>query len=245
MFRTPSLPRRTMQPKHGLSLSHSWLPVFLPLTFSTDSSITIGSTGLSDPAFIQGDPALSNAVRASAQALQQRPAPTQWRWVPGHSRAAFNELADHVAGLAARGQAATPISRTIHRLARHELLPWAWRLLAQTDEIPSLEHLATGQYEPPHILPSACVQAIVNDVQSPVCHSSGSLPCRILTANLCTGAGKQGPLTTQLDAARVNVAFFQEMRSRTSSQRSGRWLRFCAAAARSGSGRAGVWAIGR
>ena len=217
------------------------LPVFLPLTFWIDSSVTIGSaTGLFDPALIQGDPALSNAVRASAQALQQRPAPTQWRWVPGHSRAAFNELADHVAGLASRGKAETPISRTMQRLARHELLPWAWRLLARTNEVPVLEHLAAGRYEPPDALPSACAQAIVDDVQLPVCRSSGSLPCRILTANLCTGAGKQGPLLTQLDAAGVDIAFFQETRSRTSKQCSGRWLQFCAAADR-GRGGCSVW----
>ena len=217
------------------------LPVCLPLTFWIDSNVTIGTaTGFSDPALIRGDPALSNAVRASAQALQQRPAPTQWRWVPGHSRAVFNEMADHVAGLAGGGQIASPVSQTVHRLVRHELLPWAWRLLARLAALPTLENLAAGYYESPDVLPSACVQAIVDDVQLPVCQGSGPLPCRILTANLCTGAGKQVPLTAQLNEAAVDIAFFQETRSRTSKQCSGQWLQFCAAAER-GQGGCSIW----
>ena len=217
------------------------LPVQLPLTFWVDSRVTIGSaTGLMDPACIQGDPALSGAVRASAQALQQRPAPTQWHWVPGHSRVAFNEMADHVAGLAARGKISSPIPWTVRRLARHAMLPWAWRLLARNSEVPELDRLAAGRYEPYDALPSKCVQAIIDDVQLPACESTRSLPCRMLTANLCTGAGKQVPLMAQLDDAHVDVAFFQETRSRSSRQCSGRWLQFCAAASR-GQGGCSIW----
>ena len=80
------------------------LPPYLPLTFWIDSRVTLeGATGKSSPALIQGDPALSNAVRASAQVLQQRQAPTQWCWTPGHARVGCNELADHIAGRAAQG----------------------------------------------------------------------------------------------------------------------------------------------
>ena len=217
------------------------LPVQLPLTFWVDSCVTLGSaTGQTDPARIRGDPALSCAVRASAQILQQRPAPTQWRWVPGHSGFGFNELADLVAGLAARDRIASPLSRSLQRLAGHALLPWAWRLLARTQAVPPLEQLAVGQYETPDHLPRACVQAIVDDAQLPPCKSAESLPCRLLTANLCTGAGKQVPLMAQLDAARVDVAFFQETRARFSRQCHGRWMQFCAAAER-GRGGCSIW----
>ena len=45
------------------------LPAYLPLTFWIDSRVTLeGATGQASPASIQGDPALSNAVRASAHA---------------------------------------------------------------------------------------------------------------------------------------------------------------------------------
>ena len=98
------------------------LPTCLPLTFWIDSRVTLdGATGQAAPASIQGDLALSNAVRASAQALQQRPAPTQWCWTPGHASVGCNELADYIAGRAAQGAIRSPISHTVHCLIRHPL----------------------------------------------------------------------------------------------------------------------------
>ena len=136
------------------------LPPCLPLTFWVDSRVTLeGAAGVPTPADIQGDPALSCAVRATAQALQQRPAPTQWHWVPGHARVGCNELADYVAGLAARDAVVSPVSQTVHSLIRHPLLLWAWRLIGHHPEVPTLEQLLEGQYEPPDPLPVECVQA--------------------------------------------------------------------------------------
>ena len=214
------------------------LPTCLPLTFWIDSRVTLdGATGQAAPASIQGDLALSNAVRASAQALQQRPAPTQWCWTPGHASVGCNELADYIAGRAAQGAIRSLISHTVHCLIRHPLFPWAWRLLGRHPALPPLEALTAGHYEPPDPLPAACVRAIVEDVQQPESCPAGAFPIRLLTANLCTGTGKTGPLQAQLEDARVHVAFFQETRAKFSSHCDGGWLRFCAAAER---GRGGV-----
>ena len=128
----------------------------------------------------------------------------------------------------------------MHSLVRHSLFPWAWRLIGSHPSLPSLVTLAQGCYEPPDPLPAACVQAIVDDVQLPECRPVGAFPVRLLTANLCTGAGKNGPLQAQLEDAQVHVAFFQETRAKMSTSCDGRWLRFCAAAER-GRGGCAIW----
>ena len=220
------------------------LPAHLPLTFWVDSQVTIGSAqGTAEPASIQGDAALSEAVRATALLLQQRPAALQWIWVPGHSRVGGNELADYIAGLAARGAFASPLPQTVCSLLRHPLLPWAWRMVSGQSGLPTLEKLIAGRYEQPDRLPVCCVQAIAEDAQTPAPRAHNAIALRLLTANLCTGAGKHAALTLQLDAAKVDVAFFQETRARVSSQRVGRWFRFCAAA-KGGHGGCSIWISG-
>ena len=76
--------------------------------------------------------------------------------------------------------------------------------------------------------------------QQPECRPTERLPLRLLTANLCTGTGKIGPLQAQLEETQVHIAFSQETRAKSSSSCQGRWLHFCAAAER-GRGGCAVW----
>ena len=174
----------------------------------------------------QSSASVHQQARAVVQAHQAGHSLLCFDWVPSHCGIAANELADAVAKFfAGQGGDISLLPEAVHRFWQHPFLSWTWALFDQCGR-PALETLDQSAYEPPDVVHSEHVAAVVRDTRGPV---SVHTPCfyKLFTANVCSLRGKHQFLQHQLNEAGVAVCALQETRAHCASTLlADGWLRF-------------------
>ena len=140
-------------------------------------------------------------------------------WTRGHNGIWGNEFADAIAKACGRGRVSpSPVPVAAQELWSHELLPWLWLSIGEHLDLPALDSLCTGQYEPQEVPTVACAEAILADVSKSHAHCSVESPVlRVGTANVCTLRNKEACLRLQVREHMIRVWAMQETRRKSES----------------------------
>ncbi|CAE7247533.1 impdh [Symbiodinium sp. CCMP2592] len=193
------------------------LPQGLPVTIWCDCSAVCG--------LLQGTMSAKNGascvslaqrLRFVAQLQEHRPgACGKAEWLPGHCGNPFNEFVDRVAKAGARQQLHQKLPAAFWQLLQHDLLAWAWLTASRNPAFPTLEALASGQYEQRDAPPDHCwPKPIV--AEAPPCVAKVAF--RVVSCNVQTLKNKRQLIWQQLASTGAGVIGLQETRSSREQQ---------------------------
>ena len=159
-------------------------------------------------------------------------------WLPGHAGNPFNELADRVAKAASKNQMPTQmLSKTLWRVVASVYLPWMWMLPGAASDLPSLEHIIQGQYEPADPVPADCFPVNPADEAEEVKMTADvRVALHFVSYNVQSLLTCREIVLQQLIDRHVTVCGMQETRARTASQCQSRHFFEFASAAVNGEG---------
>ena len=200
----------------GLLIAACWalsVPAWVHVELIVDSEFSQGSAlgTIALSSSCDDDPA--KLLRKVVQIHEHRRARLEVCWTRGHAGDFGNELADRVADYFQHGRGpCCRVPRSVTKLLAHPLLAWAWAAGRKVRDLPSLSHLAKGNYETRDVLPLECAQAVCADVSKLARRRRETVRLRICTANVCTLKHKGAILRKQLEQEKVHIFALQETR---------------------------------
>ena len=221
----------------------AWLvsvpPACSVCVWTDNSSVFKIINGTASPAAtVVGRLSLPERLRCLAQLVGACGHSWEARWLPGHKGNPFNELADRVAkhkATEARPESCLP--HAFWTIMKSPLLPWIWMLPNQPHDLPGLERLCSGLYEPPDPVPDECFPR--NPVDQTVQlgqDKQATLELRLVSYNALSLLDSRDIVLQQMVDRKANIVGLQETRSRTATQCRGRHFFEFASAAKAGEG---------
>ena len=215
----------------------------VPCWLHSDSKLALGeAAGWNAPIQLQHDDpqaqSIHDALRHLTLSFHASGTNPQHAWIKGHAGHLWNEAADRAADLGRKKLVCSPVPATFGRVLKHPLLPWAWAAHQHAD-MPSLESLCSGAYEPPDNIQVQHTQAILADSQVQVNGPVQLCKLRMITANVCTATGKTHALKQQATEHAAHILALQETRLPATHCR-GSWLTYHSGA-RAGHEGCAIW----
>ncbi|CAE7243314.1 CFDP2 [Symbiodinium natans] len=216
------------------------LDIRIHVTIWTDCEViaTAANGASSPPDAKEKQRRLCPSIRQVMQIHEARTSPVQVQWTKGHVGQIYNESADALANHARSTGACTALPKAVLALLEHELLPWAWRLQAQTSAIPSLQELLKGEYEERE----AAAPAHLPVPRSSTTARTQPLQLRVATYNVQSMRDRGPLLQALMRRDGVAVLGLQETRYRTASLGQGEThITVSSAATPRGEGGCAIW----